>query len=354
MILLLKGMSILFNDIFLRACRKEAVPFTPVWFMRQAGRYQSEYRAIRERYSFFEISHHPDVCAKVTRLPVEKLGVDTAILFADIMTPLKARGLKVEIVEGVGPVFNHPIRTGADFSHWRSLDAASDLPYVLETVQLLHQQLNVPLIGFAGAPFTLASYLIEGGPSKNYHRTKGFMYAHPEDWAALMEDLAEMTLNYLHAQIRCGAQAVQVFDSWVGALSAEDYHRYLAPTMQRIFSELKKTHAVSLYFAAGAGHLLPEWNQLPIDVLSIDWRTSFADLGRLGIEKAIQGNLDPSLLLAPLPMLKERAKRLLEERNGKPGYIFNLGHGIFPEVSEDKLLALTQFVHAYSQQLGSQ
>lgn len=337
----------MFNDVFLKACRKEAVPYTPVWFMRQAGRYQAEYRAIRERYSFFEISHHPELCAQVTRLPVEKLGVDAAILFADIMTPLKARGIEVEIVEGVGPVLNQPIRFGADFAQWKQLDPARDLPFVLDTVELLHQQLNVPLIGFAGAPFTLASYLIEGGPSKNYHKTKAFMYTHPEDWAALMDDLADMTLNYLQAQIRAGAQAVQIFDSWVGALGEKDYQIYIAPTMAKIFTELKKTGAVSLYFAAGAGHLLNEWNKLPVDVLSIDWRTSADDLDRLQISKAIQGNLDPSLLLAPLPILKERAKTLLDQLSNRPGYIFNLGHGVFPEVSEENLRELTKFVHHY-------
>ncbi|TGA97067.1 uroporphyrinogen decarboxylase [Sporolactobacillus shoreae] len=341
-------MSLLFNDVFLKACRKETVPYTPVWFMRQAGRYQAEYRAIRERYSFFEISHHPEVCAEVTRLPVEKLGVDAAILFADIMTPIKARGIDVELVEGVGPVLNHPVRSGADFAHWRQLDPARDLSFVLDSVELLHQQLNVPLIGFAGAPFTLASYLIEGGPSRNYHQTKGFMYAHPDDWMALMDDLAEMTLNYLRAQIRAGAQAVQIFDSWVGALSEEDYQIYIAPTMEKIFSELQKTGAVSLYFAAGAGHLLREWNKLPVDVLSFDWRTSASDLEGLEITKAVQGNLDPSLLLAPQSVLEARAKSLLDQIGDRSGYIFNLGHGVFPEVREETLKALTDFVHTYS------
>lgn len=341
-------MSLLFNDVFLKACRKEPVPYTPIWYMRQAGRYQAEYRAIRQRYSFFEISRHPEICAQVTRLPVEKLGVDAAILFADIMTPIKARGIDVKLVEGIGPVFSQPIRTGADFARWRKLDVPRDLPFVLDSVALLHQQLSVPLIGFAGAPFTLASYLIEGGPSRNYHQTKGFMYAHPEDWTALMDDLAEMTLSYLTAQIRAGAQAVQVFDSWVGALGEEDYRTYIAPTMVKIFSGLKETGAVSLYFAAGAGHLLKEWNRLPADVLSLDWRTSAADLDRLAVTKAVQGNLDPSLLLAPQQLLETRAAALLDEMNGRPGYIFNLGHGVFPEVKEDTLRALTRFVHDYS------
>ncbi|MCL1632900.1 uroporphyrinogen decarboxylase [Sporolactobacillus sp. CPB3-1] len=343
-------MSPLFNDVFLKACRSEHVPYTPVWFMRQAGRYQAEYRSIREHYSFFEISRHPEVCAQVTRLPVEKLGVDAAILFADIMTPLKARGLKVEIVEGVGPVFDRPIRSGADVAHWKPLDPSQDLPYVLETVDLLHSQLDVPLIGFAGAPFTLASYLIEGGPSKNYHQTKAFMYAHPEDWAALMDDLSAMTLDYLLAQIHAGAQAVQLFDSWVGAVSEEDYRKSIAPAMNRIFSKLKETEAVTLYFATGAGHLLTEWNKLPVDVLSFDWRTSANDLRRLGITKAVQGNLDPALLLAPQNLLRARAQTLLDQFQDRPGYIFNLGHGVFPEVKEKTLRALADFVHTYTSQ----
>lgn len=341
-------MSFLFNDIFLKACRREPVPYVPVWYMRQAGRYQEEYREIRRRYSFFEISRHPEICARVTRLPVEKLGVDAAILFADIMTPIKARGLDVRLVEGVGPVFSRPIRTGADFARWRSLDVARDLPFVLDSVSLLHQQLEVPLIGFAGAPFTLASYLIEGGPSRNYHKTKGFMYAHPEDWHALMNDLAEMTLSYLKAQIGAGAQAVQVFDSWVGALSELDYQTFIAPVMEKIFSGLKGTGAVSLYFATGAGHLLKEWNKLPVDVLSFDWRVSPGSLRQLEIAKAVQGNLDPSLLLAPPQLLESRTAALLDQMQGRPGYIFNLGHGVFPEVKEETLRALTRFVHHYS------
>lgn len=341
-------MSPLFNDIFLRACRSESVPHTPVWFMRQAGRYQAEYRAIREKYSFFEISHHPEICAQVTKMPVDNLGVDAAILFADIMTPLKARGLDVSIVENVGPVIKHPIRTGSDLAQLHQLEPNRDLPFVLESIETLHQQLTVPLIGFAGAPFTLASYLIEGGPSKNYHLTKAFMYTHPEDWQALMNDLAEMTITYLSAQIRAGAQAVQVFDSWVGSLSCEDYSRYIAPTMQHIFRALRETDAVTLYFSAGAGHLLPEWVKLPVDVLSVDWRTAPEGLTNAKVPQAIQGNIDPALLLAPWPLLQERVEKLLDQMNGRSGYIFNLGHGVFPEVQQETLHRLTEFVHHYT------
>ncbi|RYM06172.1 uroporphyrinogen decarboxylase [Sporolactobacillus sp. THM7-7] len=342
------------NHVFLKAARKEAVPYTPVWYMRQAGRYQPEYRAIREKHSFFDISHQPELCARVTSLPVKQLGVDAAILFADIMTPLKARGLSVDIVEGVGPVIPDPVRSGSDLAKLGELVPERDVPYVLETVERLRKQLEVPLIGFAGAPFTLASYLIEGGPSKDYHRTKAFMYRRPDDWAAIMNHLAEMTVRYLKAQIDAGAAAIQVFDSWVGALSSEDYRTYIMPAMVGIFSALKETEAVTIYFAAGAAHLLHEWNELPVDVLSIDWRTSPAAVRGRGIAKVLQGNLDPALLLAPLPLLKERARRLLDETNGIPGFIFNLGHGVFPEVRPETLKALTDFIHDYSKTLREQ
>ncbi|MFT8361873.1 MAG: uroporphyrinogen decarboxylase [Sporolactobacillus sp.] len=341
-------MSTLFNDTFLRACRKERVAHIPVWYMRQAGRYQADYRAIREKYSFFEISRHPEVCAQVTRMPVDHLGVDAAILFADIMTPLKARGLDVSIIEGVGPVIKQPFREEKDLQRLRLLEPMRDLPYVLETIDRLHDQLDVPLIGFAGAPFTLASYLIEGGPSKNYHVTKAFMYTHPRLWQALMDDLAEMTIQYLSAQINAGAQAVQVFDSWVGSLSALDYSCYIAPTMVRIFNALRQTGAVTLYFSAGAGHLVQEWTKLPVDVLSVDWRTDVAQLNEAHVAQAIQGTLDPSLLLAPWPLLQARAEQILQQLSGRPGYIFNLGHGVFPDVEEDTLRRLTDYVHCYS------
>ncbi|RYL86511.1 uroporphyrinogen decarboxylase [Sporolactobacillus sp. Y61] len=341
-------MKPVFHDTFLKACRQEPVSRIPVWYMRQAGRYQAEYRVIRaQHHNFFDLCRDPELCARVTRLPVEHLGVDAAILFSDIMTPLKARGLDVELVEGTGPVIRHPFRRAHDLSSLRTLDPDRDLQYVIETVKLLHSQLSVPLIGFAGAPFTLASYMIEGGPSKNYHLTKGFMYTHPDDWQALMEDLAAMTVSYLKAQIAAGAQAVQVFDSWVGALGAEDYRTFIAPVMRNIFTALRQTDAVTLYFAAGAGHLLKEWDKLPVDVLSFDWRTSPQFIRGMHLSKAVQGNLDPSMLLAPFPLLKERTRQILDVMGCRPGFIFNLGHGLFPEVDEQQLKRLTDFIHQY-------
>ncbi|HEX7064964.1 MAG TPA: uroporphyrinogen decarboxylase [Bacillales bacterium] len=338
-----------FNDTFLKACRRQPVTYAPVWYMRQAGRYQPEYRKIRESYSLFEITHRPEVCAQVTRLPVEQLGVDAAILFADIMTPLVPIGVDVEIKSGVGPVIDNPIQSVSDVDKLGDLDPGKDVPFIIETVGLLNEQLNVPLIGFAGAPFTLASYMIEGGPSKNYHLTKGFMYAHPEAWQVLMKKLGTLTITYLKAQIAAGASAVQIFDSWVGALNDKDYRTYIAPIMNRIFTELKKdTDVPVIYFGVGAGHLLEEWNALDVDVIGLDWRTDIKDARKRGVERTIQGNLDPSMLLAPWDLIKPKVKAILDEGTQQPGFIFNLGHGVFPQVEADTLKRLTDFVHEYS------
>lgn len=339
-----------FNDTFLKACRKEPTPYVPVWYMRQAGRYQPEYRAIRKKYTFFEMNDNPEVCAEVTRLPVEQLGVDAAILFADIMTPLKPIGVDVSINSGIGPVIANPIRSMGDVERLQELDPEKHVTMIREAIRILRQQLSVPLIGFAGAPFTLASYMVEGGPSKNYHKTKGLMYSEPAVWQALMDKLSRLTITYLQAQVEAGAQAVQVFDSWVGALSREDYQTYIAPVMETIFTELKPLGVPTIYFGIGAGHLLPEWNKLPVDVLGLDWRTTIREAREMGINKALQGNLDPSLLVAPWEMLEKKAKEIIDQGKEQPGYIFNLGHGVFPEVKVETLQKLTTLVHTYSQQ----
>ncbi|SDZ04458.1 uroporphyrinogen decarboxylase [Thermoactinomyces sp. DSM 45892] len=341
-------MSKPFNDAFLKACRKEQTPHVPVWYMRQAGRYQPEYREIRKKYTFFEMSEIPEVCAEVTRLPVEQLGVDAAILFADIMTPLQHIGVNVEIRSGIGPVIDNPIRSEKDVERLTEIDPETHVATTLEAIRILNQQLSVPLIGFAGAPFTLASYMIEGGPSKNYHKTKAFMYAEPVAWKALMEKLGTMTISYLKAQVKAGAHAIQVFDSWVGALNEQDYQLYVAPIMHKIFQDLKDTGVPTIYFGIGTGHLLTEWNKLPVDVLGLDWRTSIQQARAKGIEKAIQGNLDPSLLLGPWEVIQERAKALLDQGMEQPGYIFNLGHGIFPDVPVENLQKLAAFIHEYT------
>lgn len=338
-----------FNDTFLRACRKEPTDYIPVWYMRQAGRYQPEYRKIREKYSFFEMNYIPEVCAEVTTLPVEQLGVDAAILFADIMTPLKPIGVEVEIRSGVGPVISNPIRSLEDVERLGELDPISHVPYISEAIQILTERLNVPLIGFGGAPFTLASYMVEGGPSKNYHKTKALMYTQPKTWEKLMEKLGDMTITYLQAQVAAGAQAIQVFDSWVGALNREDYRTYIFPVMNRIFSCLKDLGVPTIYFGVGASHLLQEWNRLPVDVLGLDWRITIEEAReREGVTKALQGNLDPSFLLAPWEQIEQKVKEILDQGMKQPGYIFNLGHGIFPQCDVETLQKLTQFVHNYT------
>jgi uroporphyrinogen decarboxylase len=338
-----------FNDTFLRACRGEKTEYVPVWYMRQAGRSQPEYRALKEKYSLFEITHQPELCAYVTRLPVEQYNVDAAILYKDIMSPLPAIGVDVDIKAGIGPVISNPIRSLADVEKLGEINPEEDVPYVLETIKLLTtEQLNVPLIGFAGAPFTLASYMIEGGPSKNYNKTKAFMYAEPKAWFALMDKLADMTIRYVKAQIHAGAKAIQIFDSWVGAVNVQDYRYFIKPTMERIFSALREENVPLIMFGVGASHLAKEWNDLPLDVVGLDWRLSIKEAREMGITKAVQGNLDPAVLLAPWEVIEERVKEILEQGMEHPGYVFNLGHGIFPQIQPETLKRLTAFIHEYT------
>ncbi|KAF0822071.1 uroporphyrinogen decarboxylase [Cytobacillus firmus] len=338
-----------FNDTFLKAARGEQTEYVPVWYMRQAGRSQPEYRAIKEKYSLFEITHQPELCAYVTRLPVEQYNNDAAILYKDIMSPLPAIGVDVEIKSGIGPVISNPIRSIADVEKLGEINPEEDVPYVLDTIKLLTQeQLTVPLIGFAGAPFTLASYMIEGGPSKNYNKTKAFMYAEPKAWFALMEKLGEMTITYVKSQVKAGAKAIQIFDSWVGALNVEDYRYFIKPVMNRIFSALKEENVPLIMFGVGASHLALEWHDLQLDVVGLDWRLPIQEARAKGITKTVQGNLDPAILLAPWEVIEEKAKAILDQGMAQPGYIFNLGHGVFPEVNPDTLKKLTAFIHEYS------
>jgi uroporphyrinogen decarboxylase len=342
-------MSRQINETFLKAARGEATDYVPVWYMRQAGRSQPEYRAIKEKYSLFEITHQPELCAYVTKLPVDQYNVDAAILYKDIMTPLPALGVDVEIKSGIGPVIDNPIRSLADVERLGEINPEQDVPYVLDTIKLLtKEQLSVPLIGFAGAPFTLASYMIEGGPSKNYNKTKAFMYAEPKAWFALMDKLAEMTITYVKSQVKAGARAVQIFDSWVGALNVEDYRYFIKPTMERIFTGLREENVPLIMFGVGASHLALEWHDLPIDVVGLDWRLPISQAREMGITKTVQGNLDPAILLAPWEVIEERAKAILDQGMATPGYIFNLGHGVFPSVDPAVLKRLTTFVHEYS------
>ncbi|EKN70509.1 uroporphyrinogen decarboxylase [Schinkia azotoformans] len=337
------------NDTFLRAARGERTDYVPCWYMRQAGRSQPEYRALKEKYSLFEITHQPELCAYVTKLPVDQYNVDAAILYKDIMTPLPSLGVDVEIKGGIGPVISNPIRSVGDVEKLGEINPEQDVPYVLETIKLLvNEQLDVPLIGFAGAPFTLASYMIEGGPSKNYNKTKAFMYSQSEAWFKLMDKLATMTVTYVKAQIDAGAKAIQIFDSWVGALNAVDYRYFIKPIMTRIFSELREKNVPLIMFGVGASHLVHEWHDLPLDVVGLDWRLPIAEARKMGITKTVQGNLDPALLLAPWNVIEEKAKEILDQGMAHPGYIFNLGHGVFPDVQVETLKKLTTFIHEYS------
>lgn len=343
------GKTKVFNDTFLKACKGEKTDHVPVWYMRQAGRSQPEYRALKEKYGLFEITHQPELCAYVTRLPVEQYGVDAAILYKDIMTPLPAIGVDVEIKNGIGPVIDAPIRSKADIERLGELHPEEDLPYVLDTIQLLtKEQLNVPLIGFAGAPFTMASYMIEGGPSKNYHKTKALMYSDPEAWMLLMNKLADMTITYIRAQVKAGVSAFQIFDSWVGALNAADYRTFIKPVMQRIFTELKSENVPMIMYGVGASHLAKDWHDLPLDVVGLDWRMSVDEARKEGLTKTLQGNLDPTILLAPWEVIEKRAKDILDQGMKSDHFIFNLGHGVFPDVSPDTLKKLTDFIHDYS------
>lgn len=337
------------NETFLKAARGEQTDYTPVWYMRQAGRSQPEYREIKEKYSLFEITHQPELCAYVTRLPVEQYDVDAAILYKDIMSPLPAIGVDVEIKSGIGPVISNPIRSLADVEKLGEIHPEEDVPYVLDTIKLLtEEQLNVPLIGFAGAPFTLASYMIEGGPSKNYNKTKAFMYSEPKAWFALMDKLAEMTITYVKSQIKAGARAIQIFDSWVGTLNVQDYRYFIKPMMNRIFSALREENVPLIMFGVGASHLALEWNDLPLDVVGLDWRLQIEEARQMGVHKTVQGNLDPAILLAPWEVIEERAKAILDQGLAHPGHIFNLGHGVFPSVNPETLKRLTTFVHEYT------
>lgn len=339
------------NNTIIKAYNGEKTNHIPVWFMRQAGRSQKEYREIKEKYSLFEITHQPELCAYVTRLPVENYGVDAAILYKDIMSPLPALGVDVEIKKNIGPVIHNPIESYQDVEKLGTINPQADVPYVLDTIRLLtEEQLTVPLIGFSGAPFTLASYMIEGGPSKNYHKTKALMYREPETWFALMDKLADMVVTYAKAQIDAGAKVIQIFDSWVGALNASDYRIFIKPAMQHIFKNLQKENVPLILFGIGSRHLLLEWNDLPVDVIGLDWRTSIQEARQMGVTKVLQGNLDPAILLADWNTIEERTKAILDQGMKEQGYVFNLGHGVTPEIKPNVLKKVTELIHSYSKQ----
>lgn len=338
-----------FNDTILRAYRGEQTAYTPAWYMRQAGRSQKEYLKIRETHTLFEITHDPEICAYVTRLPVENYGNDAAILYKDIMSPLPAMGMNVEIKSGIGPVIDNPVQTKQDIEQLGTLDPKRDIPYVLDTIELLtKKQLHVPLIGFSGAPFTLASYMIEGGPSKTHAKTKAFMYKNEEAWFLLMDTLADMIITYTKAQIEAGVSAIQIFDSWIGALNAEDYRYFIKPIMEKIFTALKPMDVPLILFGIHTRHLLADMNDLPVDVIGLDWRTSIKEARDLGVTKVLQGNLDPALLLADWGTIEQRTKAILDESLADGNHVFNLGHGVTPDVEPATLKRLTELIHTYS------
>jgi uroporphyrinogen decarboxylase len=336
------------NDRFLRACRREPVDHTPVWMMRQAGRYMAEYRALREKYSMLELCKTPELALQVTLQPM-KLGVDAAILFADILLPLEPMGAPFEFAKGEGPVIHKPVTSKADVDALRIIDPKEGLGYVLRAIEMLKKELKVPLIGFAGAPFTLASYLVEGGKSAHFQKTKRLMYGEPEVWKTLMGKLAEVVRVYLHAQIDAGADAVQLFDSWVGQLSVEDYVEYVQPHVAHILKDVEKRGVPVIHFGTGTYHLIEAQRDAGGTVIGLDWRTPLADgWKRVGHDRAVQGNMDPTVLFAPRELAEKHAKRVLDQAGKRPGHIFNLGHGILPETPVATVQAVVDYVHRAS------
>jgi len=333
---------------FLQACRSERTDVTPVWFMRQAGRYLPEYRALRQKHSLLELCHTPELAARVTLQPVERLGVDAAILFADLLLPFEPLGLGLSFAAGEGPQITRPIREATQVLELPRVNPVADLAYVMEAVRLAARALppQVPLIGFAGAPFTLASYAIEGGATRSFTLTKRFMYAEPRAWHELMVRLAELVGAYLAAQARAGARALQLFDSWVGCLSPGDYAAYVFPHSQRALELARASGVPVIHFGTDTATLLPDFARAGGDVIGVDWRVPLdAAWERIGSGRAIQGNLDPVALLAPLPELEKRVRDVLDRAAGRAGHIFNLGHGVLPETPVEAVQRVVEWVH---------
>jgi uroporphyrinogen decarboxylase len=336
------------NDRFLRACRREPVDVTPVWFMRQAGRYMPEYRALREKHSLLEICRTPELAATVTLQPVNALEVDAAILFSDLLLPLEPMGLPFDFVKGEGPSIESPVRAAKDVDRLRTFDPRDALGHVLETIRSLRQELGgrVPLIGFGGAPFTLASYAIEGGPSSSYSRTKAFMYREPDAWRRLCGLFADVMTVYLKAQVAAGVQALQIFDSWAGALAPSDYREFALPYTRRIIDGLAETGVPLIHFGVGTSALLREFCEAGGHVVGVDWRQPLDTAWTtVGFHRAIQGNLDPCALLGPRKRLLAEADDVLRRAGGRLGHIFNLGHGILPETPVEHVKILAHHVH---------
>lgn len=336
------------DDPFLAACRRLPPRHRPVWFMRQAGRSLPEYRALRGAGSILDAVHDPALACEITLQPVRRLGVDAAVLFSDIVVPVAAIGFGVDLKPGVGPVAEHPFAGPADLARLRPLEPEVDTPWVQETVRLLVRELDVPLIGFAGAPFTVASYLIEGGPSRDHVRTKRMMYSDPETWATLVDRLADLAIASLMAQVGAGASAIQLFDSWAGALSPADYRRFALPASTRVFAAMATTGVPRIHFGVGTGELLPLMAEAGADVVGIDWRVPLGEARRrVGPGCAVQGNLDPAVCLSPWEVVREHTASVLQSAGPAAGHVFNLGHGVLPSTDPDVLARIVDFVHGW-------
>jgi uroporphyrinogen decarboxylase len=338
------------NARFLKACRREPVDITPVWFMRQAGRYMAEYRALRQKYSLLDICRQPDLATEVTLQPIRRLEVDAAILFSDLLLPLEPMGLPFDFIKGEGPQIERPINDAADIDRLTVFDPRESLAHVLQAIRQIQQELagRVPLIGFAGAPFTLASYAIEGGHSNNFAKTKALMYGHPDAWHRLCEKFSTIVADYLNAQIDAGVDVVQVFDSWVGTLNSADYREFALPHTQRIFAAVNG-RVPTIHFGTGTSTILPDLREAGGDVIGVDWRIPLDEgWARIGADRAVQGNLDPTLLLGPVDRMLEQTDQVLARAAGRPGHIFNLGHGILPSTPVEHVQMLAQYVHSAS------
>ncbi|MGE5359016.1 MAG: uroporphyrinogen decarboxylase [Bacteroidales bacterium] len=337
------------NDRFLRACRREPVDATPVWFMRQAGRYMPEYRELRTQYTLLQLCRTPELAAEVTLQPVRRIPLDAAIIFSDLLLPLEPMGLPFDFVKGDGPVVAAPLRSEADIERLRPVEPREAFRSVLDAIRLVRPQLDIPLIGFAGAPFTLASYAIEGGHSSAYAHAKTLMYQCPAAWHSLCAKLSRVAADYLRAQVEAGVDAVQVFDSWVGALSPADYREFVLPHVRDLFAAIADVPVPKIHFGTGTATLLELLREAGGDVIGVDWRIGLdAAWARIGYDRAVQGNLDPTLLLAPLDRLLAGAEDVLKRAAGRPGHIFNLGHGILPSTPIEMVQAVTEFVHGFT------
>lgn len=335
---------------FLKACRRQPTEYTPIWLMRQAGRYMKEYRALRKKYSFLEMCKNPDLAAQVTLQPIDKFKLDAAIIFSDILIPLEPMGVEFEFAKGEGPVFHHPLRERKEVEKLRIIEPQEDVSFLMKAIQIVRKELEgkIPLIGFCGAPFTLASYIIEGGHSKNYILTKGLMYQDRPTWDALMEKISEVLIRYLNAQIRSGAQALQLFDSWVGCLGPRDYEEYVLPYSKKVIDGVGKKVPL-IHFATSSSTILELMKQAGGDVIGVDWRVDIGEAwARIGYDVAIQGNLDPVILFGSVDLIEKEVKRILDRVKGQLGHIFNLGHGILPNTPIDHVAALVNMVHEYS------